>query len=499
MKQWTAFGAGSALALLLGSTAVQADVTAEQVWQGWVDYYTASGQVVTSDASAMEGDTLVVTNAVIASKRSEEGAFTVTLPEVRLRETGDGRVEITLPAEMPVKISGKDPEGKTVETDLMVKQSDLLITASGAPEDITYDAKAASVGLVLSSAVSEGKELPATVDLTMKDITSQSHMVRTGGFGLDSTFSAASADLKVAATSSEAGNEGNFDLTGTVQNLAGTSKAQVVEGADLNGNLAAALNAGTNMSGTFTYGGGTYSASFKSAKDGEGKVDYKDSAGKLHFAMSKDGLSYGGESGGAQMNLTVPNLPPNLEVSLGSSIFDFAMPVAKGAAPQPFKIVTKLVDLKVADAIWDMFDPTKQLPRDPATVVIDANGTATLDVDIFDPATAQSTKTPGKIDQVSLNEVRLSVAGAELTGSGQATIDNTGETPKPVGAVDLKLVGGNGLMDKLVAMGLVPEDQAMGVRMMLGAFTVPSGDDVLTSKIEFKEDGSISANGQRLQ
>ena len=48
-----------------------------------------------------------------------------------------------------------------------------------------------------------------------------------------------------------------------------------------------------------------------------------------------------------------------------------------------------------------------------------------------------------------------------------------------------------------VAMGLIPEDQAMGFRMMLGAFTVPAGDDVLTSKIEFKDDG-MYVNGQKM-
>ena len=55
-------------------------------------------------------------------------------------------------------------------------------------------------------------------------------------------------------------------------------------------------------------------------------------------------------------------------------------------------------------------------------------------------------------------------------------------------------------MDKLVAMGLLPQDQAMGARMMLGLFARPGeGEDTLVSKIEVSGDGAISANGQRLQ
>jgi hypothetical protein len=71
--------------------------------------------------------------------------------------------------------------------------------------------------------------------------------------------------------------------------------------------------------------------------------------------------------------------------------------------------------------------------------------------------------------------------------------------PMPLGAIDLKLVGANGLMDKLVTMGLMPQDQAMFARMMMGLYAVPAGEDEMTSKIEFKEGGEILANGQRIQ
>ena len=61
-------------------------------------------------------------------------------------------------------------------------------------------------------------------------------------------------------------------------------------------------------------------------------------------------------------------------------------------------------------------------------------------------------------------------------------------------------VWGNGLIDKVTKMGLVPQDQAMGARMMLGMFAKPGeGTDTMTSKIEFNADGSIMANGQRIQ
>ena len=75
-----------------------------------------------------------------------------------------------------------------------------------------------------------------------------------------------------------------------------------------------------------------------------------------------------------------------------------------------------------------------------------------------------------------------------------------GGMPKPTGAIDLKLVGGNGLLDKLVAMGFVPEAQAMQARLMLGLFAVPGeAPDTLTSRLEVNEQGHVLANGQRIQ
>ncbi len=48
-------------------------------------------------------------------------------------------------------------------------------------------------------------------------------------------------------------------------------------------------------------------------------------------------------------------------------------------------------------------------------------------------------------------------------------------------------------------MGLLPEQEAMGFRMMMSMFTVATGDDTMTSKIEINEQGHILANGQRIQ
>ena len=88
--------------------------------------------------------------------------------------------------------------------------------------------------------------------------------------------------------------------------------------------------------------------------------------------------------------------------------------------------------------------------------------------------------------------------------NGAFTFDNTDMVtfegyPRPTGDLTLNVKGANALIDNLIKMGILPEDQAMFGRMMMGSFTQVTGDDELTSKIEINDQGNIFANGQKIQ
>jgi hypothetical protein len=223
--------------------------------------------------------------------------------------------------------------------------------------------------------------------------------------------------------------------------------------------------------------------------------------------MGADGLAYNGSQNNMAITANVAGLPFPIDMSMVKGAFNLSMPVSKSEDPQDFAFGITLGEFKMSDVIWSIFDPAGQLPRDPATMVVDLSGKAKLLVDFLDPdAAAQlASEQPGEVQSLTVNKLQLDAAGAKLDGAGDFTFDNTDMTtfpgmPKPVGAVDLSLVGGNGLLDKLVAMGLLPEDQAMGARMMMGLFAVPGSEpDTLNSKIEFTEEGQVLANGQRIK
>jgi hypothetical protein len=124
-----------------------------------------------------------------------------------------------------------------------------------------------------------------------------------------------------------------------------------------------------------------------------------------------------------------------------------------------------------------------------------------MEEDIFAPEFAEEmTEAPGQINSLDINKVLLTLAGAELSGEGAFTFNNSGPVPMPAGTMNMMLTGANGLLDTLVNMGLVPEEQAMGARMMMGLFAKPgNGPDTLVSEIEVQENGAVLANGQRIR
>jgi hypothetical protein len=161
----------------------------------------------------------------------------------------------------------------------------------------------------------------------------------------------------------------------------------------------------------------------------------------------------------------------------------------------------KLSQFSVSEEAWALFDPTGALKRDPADLAIDISGKTKLDVIAMAQADEAGTEPPVPApESLNINELMLKVAGAALTGTGAFTFDNSMGVPMPLGEANVTVTGANALIDGLIATGLLAEEDAMGARMMMGAFMSPGANpDELTSKIEAKAGGEIYVNGQRVQ
>ena len=112
---------------------------------------------------------------------------------------------------------------------------------------------------------------------------------------------------------------------------------------------------------------------------------------------------------------------------------------------------------------------------------------------------------PVMAKSATLNELTLSGLGAELTGQGDVTFDYTDWTtfpgmPAPDGKARLQFKGVHGLLDRLIDMGILPDEHALSIRMTMALISrAGEGDDVATSDIEVRKTGEVFANGQRVK
>jgi hypothetical protein len=194
------------------------------------------------------------------------------------------------------------------------------------------------------------------------------------------------------------------------------------------------------------------------------------------------------------------DLPVPVNLSMASSEASFAVPLAAGDAPQDVTARIAYRDVTIGDGLWAMIDPTNAIPRDPASLILDATGQVQLFMDLvaMDPETL--TGPPGELLGLAVNELRADLGGATLSGTADVSFAPGQLIPMPVGAADLRLSGGNALLDALMAGGLVPAEQGAFVRGMANVFARPgAAPDTLETSVEFGEDGSITANGIPLQ
>ncbi|HEY9039462.1 MAG TPA: DUF2125 domain-containing protein [Roseovarius sp.] len=502
-KSGTALTAGAILCITAG-TAI-ADVTPAQVWNDWKATMTGYGFAVTANETPAGSD-LKLSDIVLSMDAPEDGADTeVTFPELMLSDNGDGTVSITFPESMPLSVSVEGPE--PVSFDLIYTTADMDMTVSGDEAEMIYAYTAGSVGVAMENLVAEGEPVDfGAASIAMQDVTGRTVITAGDLRQSDQQISSGPVTYEIAAIDPE-DPASKLNMTGQIDSIQMLSVVAIPEGMGMT-DMAAALAGGFAVDGSYAFGPGS-SAFEITEEDAVTQGTSTSSGGTLSVNMNEDGVQYGGTSNDVAVEITSPDLPFPVAMAMKEAKFALDVPIAKKEEAQDFALTFVLGDLTVSDAIWALFDPQSKLPRDPATLALEMTGKARVMANLMDPAQMEAveegTQVPAELDALSLDRVLLRLAGAELTGEGDLTFDNTdkvsyGGMPKPVGDIALKLTGANALLDKLVAMGLLPEEQVMGTRMMMSMFTVPGeGEDTLTSKIEFNEEGQVLANGQRLK
>lgn len=496
----TSFAAASALF----AGAALADVTADEVWQNWQALGTSYGQSYSAGSQTRNGDTLTLTD--LTMDMSSGDAKTIgTIPQVSFRETGDGRVEVTMSDSYSLSMESKGALGQVQSNSVVISQTGMALMASGTPEAINYDIGADTIIVKLLDFVVDGKPKDMDIDIDLSRLQASYQVAPGAMMGVNSTLAAQSLAFTLAGKND--GGQGTFEAKGQMNNIAGAS-AGALPPAAVGGDLAMMLASGFTSDGSFTYDSGSFALAAISPDGTTTNVNSTSNGGNLNVSMDKERIAYGVQGKDVQVTATGSAIPfPEVAAAYKDASFDLLVPIAKADAAKDFALKVKLDGLTVSDAIWGMIDPAATLPRDPATLNIDLKGKAKPLLDLLgaDKAAMMGNKPPFEVTALDVDALQLTIAGAEFLGDGALAFDHAqppvlgGVAPMPTGKLNLSLTGATGLLGKLQALGLVDQQVTMTFGMMAGMLAKPGPTpDSFIAEVEITEDGKILSNGNPL-
>ena len=489
-----------------------ADITADDVWNSYQALAQSIGGEMTGTLNR-DGSTVDFTEPKLRlAFPADQGSFEILYPTLSFNDNGDGTLSIDLdgPQTYGFVVTGPNPETDRISADIVVDYVDAELTASGSPDDITFTY--ALDGFTFETRNVDFGDLPnaKNVDFTISG----------SGSTVNGTSQLALGDLITLIGNSDFGsisytlqatdpNGSTSTTTGTYEGMTGQSNVALPTGGMSILNLAAALHQGLS----FSYIGKTTSSDTKTVvvADGNEVSTQTMTAGAATSTVSAS-------VDAVQLTTDATDINVGFAINEGMAIAmdgafdrmtaDFRVPVSKSEEPQDFTLAFGLEGIKLGEGLWGMFDPAAILPRDAATLVMNLTGKTTLLQDLLnfeEMAQLSDGDVPAQLNELTINELHVSAAGASVSATGDFAFNNDDLVsfdgmPAPSGNAELQVSGANGLIDKLIEMGLVAESDAMGARMMMGMFAVPDeGDDSLKSNLEITEDGKILANGQRIK
>jgi len=489
----------SALGLGFGLAQPAPALTAEELWADWQSQSAAMGQIVRADQITAGPGTLTIGG--YSSRFDDSDLATVArLDQIVMTETGDGRVIVTMSDVYSISTSfAPEPGAAPVTAVFNVTMPGLTITASGDVGARIYAYDAPRIMIEDGPITGGAGPLPA-IDLrvAISDFAAI--------YQIDGTDP---AQISYASTSSIGGVAGALDLIPPAPEV-GQLKMNFALGASTGtgsgsfGDLAAMATSpdvfpkGLAFNGDTSYDSARIEVTFLHPQDAFTLLA-SNQGGRLSASFSERAISYGVAARETSIYVAGADLPVPVTLSMQSSELGFALPLAQSAAPQAISARLAYRDVVLGPEIWGMIDPGQAIPRDPISVIADVTGSVRVLSNLFATDTAKMAAIPGELVDLSVNELRIAVAGAELTGTGAASFA-PGPVPVPVGAVDLQLRGANALFDRLQAAGLVPFEQLAMARGLLGVFTRPGTEpDTVQTTLQFTEGGGIIANGMPLR
>lgn len=504
------FAASTAICALMTAPMAQADVTAADVWQNAQDYIATFGGDFAAQVTP-SGDTVSVVNpAITYALPFEAGTLTINLPDMAFDALGDGTVAVEYGDALSYAFSADITDMGVYSGTIAITMDGHSTIASGVPGDVTYISGITGMTVRLAEFSGPDTEgLTAEFNVALADMASQTQITVGDLVTAVTTYSAGAQTFDTKFSDPSGGVSSG---SGTAAAMTGSAQLMLPRGGMDILDMAKAMADGLQVTGatrleqyqteqTVTLDGTVMSRQIASAASYDTQVE-----------LAADAFVVSGSAETLTAMMEMADLLP-FPVSFSANAAEGALrwPLSASDALQDAGYSVAIDGLQVDEGLLGMFDPAGVLPRTPMVVEMDIAAKVKNLVNwlsFADLITLETRDTaPLELHELTLNTLVVEAAGARLTGAGAATFDNSdletfGGMPRPSGAIDLSLVGGNALLDSLVSMGLLSDQDAMGARMGMAMMAVPdpdAGPDAIKSRLEINDQGHILANGQRIQ
>jgi hypothetical protein len=492
----------SALALCAASPAM-AQVTASELWAEWQAQGAAQGQTLTAQQVEPTANGLIL-RGFTTTFMQDDVTSVGRADQIALIENGDGTVTVQMAELYDISVTFPvDPGDPPATIGLEMRHDGLQIVAGGTVAARSYTYSADSI-TITDGTISGGGGLPPSIDLNLRlrgmyaDYLIDGSDPQNLGFVSSGTLDALTMGLNVEPAPPETGQlKTSLVLTGIGSEASG-SLGTVYSLARTAGDLDGYPD-GFAFSSALNYESVNFEMGFV---DGGFGFDgtYANGGGGMDFSISEAALLYGFVTNDVTAQVTGTDVPVPIDVSASRTEFLLDMPLQPSDAPAPFAARIGYLDVTMGEAVWGLFDPAQAIPRDPISVLADVTGTVQVLLDLMSVEAQDMDRPPFELRDMRINDLRVAVGGAELTGNGALNFAPGQIVPQPIGVVNLALSGGMTLLDRLQASGLVPIEQIAMVRGMAGALTRPGPTpDTLETTLEFTPGGGLIANGVPLQ
>jgi len=488
------------LAALIAGNAAHAEVTAAQVWEDWKSQLALYGEDnLTIGAEETSSGVLTVRDLGLSASDDDVSAE-VMIDTITFNEQSDGSVRVTMDDSYPVIVTGDDG----VVVTILISQQNMEMIVSGEPDAMDYDISADQYKITLQDIVDADVTFTGDAEIAMNDVALTYNT--TVGDLRNISYGGTIASVDVLVDFQIPGGNGEY-VTGGGKMVGLTTQAEMSVPLDADFEDPDSLvKDGFAIAGGYTIDSADYVFDINAEGDqASGSVSM--GSATLTGEMNSSTVGYASNTNNVALSIISGEFPLPIEISLAEYGVNFRMPTGASDEPADFAIGFDLIDLSVSDAIWDLFDGGNVLSRDPATIQLAISGKAKALFDMFDPAQQDAmngAEMPYELESVSIDTLKINAAGAMVTGDGAFTFDNSdmqtfAPMPRPEGEASVKITGFNALLDNLVAMGLVPEQDVMGARMMVGMFARSTGDDQMETSVEVLPNGQVNVNGNRVR